>query len=190
MIVMPTAKYTALGMPSVRPSAISAIRSVVDRGIPSETANTTAVSRVLVPSVATIGLSPRTATSTPLAIPAARTTTRANSTAPSSRSVWPWAVCVVMTTTTETAPATDRSMPACWMTSVWPRATIARTEANGSMPSRAPRLTLLDANTALHTNSRTLAAVIVVKPRDAPSIERNRLWPVIVPPATVATVDL
>ena len=92
MIVMPTAKYTALGMPSVRPSAISAIRSVVDRGIPSETANTTAVSRVLVPSVATIGLSPRTATSTPLAMPAARTTARANSTAPSSRSVWPWAV--------------------------------------------------------------------------------------------------
>ena len=58
------------------------------------------------------------------------------------------------------------------------------------MPSRAPSLTLLEANTALHTNSRTHAAVIVVKPRDAPSIERNRLWPVIVPPAAVATVDL
>ena len=76
-------------------------------------------------------------------------------------------------------------MPACWMTSVWPRATIASTEANGSMPSRAPSLTLLEAKTALHTNSRTHAAVIVVKPRDAPSIERNRLSPVIVPPATV-----
>ena len=58
------------------------------------------------------------------------------------------------------------------------------------MPSRAPLLTLLDAKMALATNSRTHAAVMVVRPLDAPSIERNRLWPVIVPPATVATVDL
>ena len=52
---------------------------------------------------------------------------------------------------------------------------MASTDANGSMPSRAPRLTLLEANSALHTNSRTQATVIVDKPRDAPSIERNRL---------------
>ncbi len=81
-------------------------------------------------------------------------------------------------------------MPACWMTSVWPRATIPSTAANGSMPRSAPLLTLLEAKMALAANSKPHASVMVVRPLDGRSVGPNRLSRVIVPPATVATVGL
>src|SRR5262245_57324719 len=86
-----------------------------------------------------------------------------------------------MTTETDTAPTTERSMPPCMITSVWPRATMPSTAAKGSMPSSAPLLTLLEANTALTTNSRTVAAVMVISPRDTRSLALS-FSRVIVPP--------
>ncbi len=72
-----------------------------------------------------------------------------------------------MTTDSDTAPGTDRSNPPCWTTSVCPRATTASTAANGSMPSKDPRLTLVGATTALSAKSRTTATRMVSSPRDS-----------------------
>src|SRR5215475_7883410 len=71
-----------------------------------------------------------------------------------------------MTTPIETAPGTDRSKPPCWITSVWPSATMARTDANGNMPCSAPLLMLVDANSTPARARNSNATTIVQRPRD------------------------
>ena len=66
----------------------------------------------------------------------------------------------------ETDPGTERSMPPCWTTRVCPSATIARTAANGSIPSSAPRSRLVGASRALATRRAATATRMVIRPRD------------------------
>src|SRR3954464_4917824 len=74
------------------------------------------------------------------------------------------------TTVKEITPGTERSIPPCWMTSVWPTATIARIAANGSMPSSELWLRLCGSTNHETTNRMTVAATIpVAAPADRPT---------------------
>ena len=66
----------------------------------------------------------------------------------------------------EMPPATDRSMPPCWMTSIWPRPATASTEAICSMLCSDVDETLDGAASALSANSSTVAVPIVTRPRE------------------------
>ena len=126
---------------------MDASRSVVWRGVPPETPRTHGVQqRVGARAWRRSALSPSRPISTPLSSPATtRDTEREQGRRQQLARRRRPASCVTMTTTSETEPATDRSMPPCMTTRVWPSATIARTAANGSMPSTAPLLRLLGA---------------------------------------------
>src|SRR3954464_2005184 len=79
------------------------------------------------------------------------------------------------TTVNEITPGTERSIPPCWMTSVWPTATIARIAANGSIPSSELWLRLCGSTNQETTNSRIVAATIpVAAPADRPTRSLTR----------------
>ena len=92
--------------------------------MPPEMPSTTPYSRALVPSVATIGLRPQPADQD--AVEDAGTRSRRRGRERCAGNSWrrrrsgKW---VTITTASETAPGTDRSMPPCWTTSVCPRPT-------------------------------------------------------------------
>ncbi len=57
-------------------------------------------------------------------------------------------------------------MPPCITTSVCPSEAIARADANGSIVSSVPRVTLEDAKTRLTAKSAAVATSTVASPRD------------------------
>src|SRR2546421_86925 len=58
-------------------------------------------------------------------------------------------------------------MPPCITTSVWPSPAMASADANGSIVSRTPLLTLDDARTQLVKNNATVARSTVARPRES-----------------------
>ena len=119
-----------------------------------------------------IELSRRRLTSTPLSRPAPIAKPIAMTTAAPSRALSPSGSWVTMTTASETPPATDRSMPPCWTTSIWPRPAIASTAANGTMPTIALCEMLDGAIAAPSPNTAIVAIAIARKPRAT----RHRAW--------------
>ena len=63
------------------------------------------------------------------------------------------------------------------MTSVWPRLAIARADANGSIVSSTPLLTLDEATTRLVANSAAVATNTVVRPRDSNFLDPRAIEP-------------
>ena len=90
------------------------------------------------PIVATIAFRRRRPTITPFTIPAAIAQQTAKSTAGRTLALSPAGMWVEMTTASETPPATDRSNPPCWTTSIWPRPTMTRMAAKGRLPASVP----------------------------------------------------
>lgn len=76
----------------------------------------------------------------------------------------PSGMCVTITSASEMPPATERSIPPCCTTSIWPSPAMASTAATGSMPDSDVGDTLAGWNTALMTKSRTVAVPIVARP--------------------------
>ena len=64
------------------------------------------------------------------------------------------------TIVSEIIPGTERSIPPCWTTRVWPIAAIASTAANGSMPSSAECRTLSGSKMRLRMNRAAVASQI------------------------------
>ena len=56
-------------------------------------------------------------------------------------------------------------------TSVWPSDAIARADANGSIVSKVPLVTLDDAASSLTTNSAIVARLTVARPRDTTRLD-------------------
>src|SRR3954468_6767646 len=154
-------------MPNQTPPPTDASRAVVVVGMPDVYQSTAPYSRALVPSVATIGLRRMRPISVPLTRPATTAAPNATAIAAHNRLLSPAGYLVTITTYSEKPPATDRSMPPCMTTSVCPRAAMASAEANGSMVSSVPLVTLEDANTRLTTNSPTVATTTVRRPRES-----------------------
>ena len=100
----------------------------------------------------------------PLSRPAPSANTIATRIAGTSLPLSPSGMCVTVMTVMEITPATDRSIPPCWITSIWPRPATASTEAIGSMPRSAVPETLDGAARALTTNSSTVAQPMVSSP--------------------------
>ena len=121
------------------------------------------------PSVVTIGVMPTRLTSTPLSVPATSAASTASRIASGSLPLSPLGTDAMRTTVSEIIPGTDRSMPPCWMTRVWPTATIARMAAKGSMPSSELWLRLCGWTISLTMNSRTVAATMpAAAPKERP----------------------
>jgi hypothetical protein len=118
---------------------------VVVVGIPAVYQSTAPKSNAFVPSVATMGFRRIRPTSQPFTSPAAIAARNAIPMAGQRRALSPAGYLVRITTYSEKPPATDRSMPPCMTTSVCPSDAIARAEANGSIVSNVPLVTLEDA---------------------------------------------
>jgi hypothetical protein len=122
--------------------------------------STTPVSNALTPRVATSGVIPSCVIASPLTRPETMHATATRPSAVGSFDSLPLGYLVTMIVASVIIPATERSSPRCWMTSVWPIAAIARIAANGSVESRALRLSLPGASSGLTRNSNAVATQI------------------------------
>ena len=77
-----------------------------------------------------------------------------------SREELPFGMWVTSTTVSEMNPGTDRSIPRCWTTSVWPTAASISTAANGQSAARALAPRLPGWKIALSANSSPVATQI------------------------------
>ncbi len=114
----------------------------------------------LTPSVATSGVIEKYVMAMPLTSPEAMQASRITPIAFQSRSSCPSGIRVTRIDDSVIIPGTERSRPRCWMTSVWPMPAIARMAANGSIESKALRLTLPLASSGLTANSTAVATQI------------------------------
>ena len=107
--------------------------------------------------------------------PFSEATRRANPnariTAGNSSEFTPSGLCVTMTIASDIPPATERSIPPCWTTSIWPRPATARTDAIGSIPDSDVPDTLDGAKIALTMKSRIVALPIVISPLETENLE-------------------
>ena len=82
----------------------------------------------------------------------------------------PLGMWVTRTTVSEMKPGTERSMPRCWTTSVWPTAARMSTAANGQSEASALPPRLLGWKTALSAKTRPVATQM-------PADRRHRVIP-------------
>src|SRR5579864_525972 len=111
------------------------------------------ISSALTASVATSGVIATREMSAPLTIPTIPPTQTVKMTA-RTMELNANPVLAITMPAIETIPIADMSSPRCWMTSVWPVATIARIPAKGSMARIEPRVIVPGAMMELHTKSR------------------------------------
>ena len=114
----------------------------------------------MTPSVATSGVTPSQVIAMPLTRPEATQARTTSPSAPHSRLSLPFGNLVTMIVVRVIIPATERSRPRCWTTSVWPIAAVARIAANGSVERSALPLTLPEASSGLTAKSSAVATQI------------------------------
>ena len=121
---------------------------------------TTPVRSAFTPSVATSGVTPSQVIAMPLTRPDATQARTTIPSAPHSRLSLPFGNLVTMIVVRVIIPATERSRPRCWTTSVWPIAAVARIAANGSVERSALPPTLPEASSGLTAKSSAVATQI------------------------------
>ena len=130
-----------------------------DIGLPPEIVRTAPSRMALVASVATMGMMFTRATSTPFSAPMASARSRVAGAATSMEPVMK-PIFASSSPAIDIVPAIDMSSPRCWITMVWPTATMARMAAKGSIEAIAAGRTVPGATTALTAKSAAVPSQI------------------------------